>query len=204
MPRFLTAKAGKKLLPSLFVYSKKTKDMNILMLCNKSPYPPQEGGPMAMNSIVVGLLEAGHNVRILAVNSEKYHISLNDIPFEYRNKTRIELVDVDLRVKPVEAFKNLFSNESYHVKRFISSDFDKRLVEILEKEKFDNASDSVANDFIKAEKIVYTSIINYEGENVAIVDGVRYIIYRTSQGPTYGRHSMTEDEIELYLKKEVV
>lgn len=57
---------------------------------------------------------------------------------------------------------------------------------------------------IKAEKIVYTSIINYEGENVAIVDGVRYIIYRTYQGPTYGRHSMTEDEIELYLKKEVV
>ena len=36
-----------------------------------------------------------------------------------------------------EAFKNLFSNESYHVKRFISEDFKNRLIEVLEAEKFD-------------------------------------------------------------------
>ena len=40
-------------------------------------YPPSEGGPMAMNSIVNGLIEAGHRVKILAVNSEKYHIKEN-------------------------------------------------------------------------------------------------------------------------------
>ena len=32
--------------------------MNILLLCNKSPFPPSEGGPMAMNSIVTGLIDA--------------------------------------------------------------------------------------------------------------------------------------------------
>ena len=82
--------------------------MNILMLCNKSPYPPSEGGPMAMNSIVNGLLEAGHKVKILAVNSEKYHIKKEDIPQSYRDKTGIELVDVDLKIKPIEALKNLY------------------------------------------------------------------------------------------------
>ncbi len=111
--------------------------MNILMLCNKSPFPPSEGGPMAMNSIVNGLLEAGHKVKILAVNSEKYHIKEDDIPKEYRQKTGIELVDVDLRIKPFEAFKNLFSDESYHVKRFISSNFTDKLIEILKKDKYD-------------------------------------------------------------------
>lgn len=111
--------------------------MNILMLCNKSPYPPSEGGPMAMNSIVNGLTEAGHKVRILAVNSEKYHIKEKDIPKSYKEKTGIELVNVDLRIKPLEAFKNLFSDKSYHVERFISDDFKNKLIEILKKEKFD-------------------------------------------------------------------
>ena len=81
------------------------------MLCNKSPYPPSEGGPMAMNSIVNGLLNAGHKIKILAVNSEKYHITEKNIPKSYREKTSIELVDVDLRIKPIEAFKNLFTDK---------------------------------------------------------------------------------------------
>ncbi len=107
------------------------------MLCNKSPYPPQEGGPMAMNSMVTGLIEAGHKVKVLAVNSEKYHIDIDKIPADYKEKTRIELVDVDLRVKPWQAFKNLFSDKSYHVERFVSEDFKVKLVNILKKEKFD-------------------------------------------------------------------
>lgn len=111
--------------------------MNILLLCNKSPYPPSEGGPMAMNSIVDGLIGAGHKVKILAVNSEKYHIKEKDIPLQYKEKTGIELVDVDLRIKPIEAFKNLFSDKSYHVERFISEDFRNKLIDILKRDKYD-------------------------------------------------------------------
>lgn len=111
--------------------------MNILILCNKSPYPSSEGGPMAMNSIVTGLLEAGHKVKILAVNSEKYHITDKDIPKSYREKTNIELINVDLRIKPIDAFKNLFTDKSYHVERFISQKFNDKLVEILSRDKYD-------------------------------------------------------------------
>ena len=70
--------------------------MKILLLCNKPPYPASEGGPMAMNSIITGLLEAGHQVKILAVNSPKYNVKESDIPEDYRKKTGIELIDVDL------------------------------------------------------------------------------------------------------------
>lgn len=111
--------------------------MNILILCNKSPFPPSEGGPMAMNSIVTGLLEAGHHVKVMAFNSEKYHVNLEDIPSGYREKTRIEFVDINLRINKIKAFKNLFSDESYHVQRFISQAFTDRLTEVLSKEKFD-------------------------------------------------------------------
>lgn len=111
--------------------------MNILMLCNKSPYPAGEGGPMAMNSIVKGLIGAGHNVKILAVNSEKYHIKEEDIPKSYKKETNIELVDVDLSIKPIAAFKNLFTDKSYHVERFISDNFKNKLIEILKNNKYD-------------------------------------------------------------------
>ena len=111
--------------------------MKILLLCNKPPFPASEGGPMAMNSIITGLLEAGHQVKILAVNSEKYHVKESDIPEEYKKKTGIELIDVDLSIHPLKAFFNLFTKHSYHVERFISEKVKERLVEVLEKEQFD-------------------------------------------------------------------
>ena len=111
--------------------------MNILLLCNKSPFPPSEGGPMAMNSIVTGLLEAGHRVKVMAFNSEKYHVDINSIPEDYRKKTKIEFIDIELKIKVKEAFKNLFSDESYHVQRFVSEKFNERLIKVLKRERFD-------------------------------------------------------------------
>lgn len=90
-----------------------------------------------MNSIVNGLTDAGHKIKILAVNSKKYHIKENDIPQSYKEKTNIELIDIDLRIKPLEALKNLFSDNSYHVERFISEDFKNKLIEILKKDRYD-------------------------------------------------------------------
>ncbi len=90
-----------------------------------------------MNSIITGLLEAGHQVRILAVNSEKYNVKESDITEEYKKITNIGFVDIDLTVKPLKALQNLLTRKSYHVERFISEEFKRRLTEILEKEHFD-------------------------------------------------------------------
>ncbi|MBN1199451.1 MAG: hypothetical protein JXA23_08885, partial [Bacteroidales bacterium] len=111
--------------------------MKILIICNKSPYPPREGGPIAMNMMVEGLLKEGHLVKVLAVNSFKYNIRPDDIPEEYRKKTGIELIDVDLRIKPLPAFLNLFTGRSYHVERFISARFRQRLADVLIASRFD-------------------------------------------------------------------
>ena len=92
---------------------------------------------MAMNSIISGLLEAGHQVKVLAVNNEKYNVTEADIPEDYKKKTGIELIDVDLSVRPMKALLNLFTGKSYHVERFISKEFKSRLAEVLKKEHFD-------------------------------------------------------------------
>ncbi|HRZ21523.1 MAG TPA: glycosyltransferase, partial [Bacteroidales bacterium] len=111
--------------------------MNILILCNKSPYPPKEGGPIAMNAIIEGLIRAGHRVRVLTVNTNKYFIKMDEIPRDYRQRTHIEAVYIDLSIRPLEAFFNLFSRQSYHVQRFITREFEQKLIEILQQEEFD-------------------------------------------------------------------
>jgi glycosyltransferase involved in cell wall biosynthesis len=114
-----------------------TKKLNILFICNKSPWPASEGGPIAMNQLIEGLANAGHTVKVLAINTNKYSVKPEDIPESYRKKTNIELTYIDLAIKPIPAFLNLFSNKSYHVERFISNTFRKKLYKILSEQKFD-------------------------------------------------------------------
>ncbi|MCX6281089.1 MAG: glycosyltransferase family 4 protein [Bacteroidetes bacterium] len=111
--------------------------MRILFLCNKSPWPPKEGGPMAMNMLIEGMLEAGHSVKVLAVNSYKYNIKTGDIPSVYMEQTGIEFIDVDLRVKTLPALANLFTSRSYHAERFKSEAFTAKLIEVLREAEYD-------------------------------------------------------------------
>lgn len=111
--------------------------MNVLLLCNKSPWPPKEGGPIAMYAMIKGLILAGISVKVLALNTNKYSVNVNDIPKEFKEQTRISFVSIDLSINPIDAFLNLFTHQSYHVKRFISSDIAHALTEILKAETFD-------------------------------------------------------------------
>ena len=111
--------------------------MNILLLCNKPPWPPLEGGPIAMNAMIQGLLKNGHQVKVLSVNSNKYNVKEEDIPDNYRKSTGIELVYLDLSIKPIPALIHVLQNKSYHISRFVSADFEKALERILKEERFD-------------------------------------------------------------------
>ena len=90
-----------------------------------------------MNNFIEGMIERGHQVKVLAAVTNKYTINLEDVPAEYRAKTGLELAYINLRINPVAAFFNLFSKKSYHVERFISKAFKQKLTAILKKEKFD-------------------------------------------------------------------
>ena len=111
--------------------------MKVLQLCNKPPYPPVDGGTMAMNSITQGLLEAGCEVRVLSVCSDKHPVRHDRMTEEYLARTRFEAVHLDLGIHPLGAAVAMLCGESYHVKRFVSNDFARRLREILEEEDFD-------------------------------------------------------------------
>ncbi len=111
--------------------------MKVLQLCNKPPYPPVDGGTMAMNSVTQGLLRAGCEVKVLTVVTDKHPLDLETLPADYREATRIEGVYIDLGVKVIPAAVAALCGESYHVKRYRSEAFAQRLKEILQDEQFD-------------------------------------------------------------------
>lgn len=111
--------------------------MRILQLCHKPPFPPVDGGCVAMNAITSGLLAKGHKVKILAVSTKKHPFNKEKVPAEYIKKTAIEAVFIDTGLKVSAGLKNLFSSGSYNVERFYSSAFEDKLKEVLRNEKFD-------------------------------------------------------------------
>ncbi len=111
--------------------------MKILMLCNKSPWPKREGGPIAMHAMISGLIQAGHTVKVLAANTNKYTVDPETIPADFRIKTQIEFVDMDLSLNAAGALYNFLSRKSYHVSRFHTKAFEHKLIEILLKDTYD-------------------------------------------------------------------
>ena len=47
--------------------------MHILLLCPRVPFPPHDGGAIAMYDVAAGLARAGHRVTVLAINTPKHH-----------------------------------------------------------------------------------------------------------------------------------
>ena len=111
--------------------------MKVLQICNKPPYPPNEGGSMAMHAVTRMLLQQHCSVKVLAMENQKCPVSLADIPEEYRQQTGFEWIFVDTRLNPFAALRALLRNRSYHVVRFYSKTFAQRLKEILQEEQYD-------------------------------------------------------------------
>jgi glycosyltransferase involved in cell wall biosynthesis len=111
--------------------------MKALQICNKSPYPAKEGGPIAMNAITQMLQNQGYEVKILAINTPKYFVSTDEVDADYQQKTAIEWIWVDNRVKMRSAIVSLLKNTSYHADRFKSKPFEEKIREILSEEQFD-------------------------------------------------------------------
>lgn len=111
--------------------------MKVLQLCHKPPFPPKDGGCIAMHNITEGLLRAGHSVRILTIFTHKHDLELDQLSDAYLNATQIEGVFVDTEINIVDAFSSLITQDSYNISRFFSPDFDRRLIQIMQREAFD-------------------------------------------------------------------
>ncbi len=111
--------------------------MKILQLCHKPPVPAIDGGCIAMNNISQGLLQNGHELKIITIVTSKHPLQLEKLTAEYIDKTKIEGVFIDTSLNLIDAFSALVTSDSYNISRFFSPDFDRKLTQLLRKEKFD-------------------------------------------------------------------
>ena len=111
--------------------------MNILQLCLRVPFPPREGGSMAMKSLTDGLQAHGHKVDILALNTTKHYVSEKQLA-PWKENYSIKTFDIDNKIKVHQALVNLlFSKESFHISRFYSEEICRQWQGIVEEGTYD-------------------------------------------------------------------
>jgi hypothetical protein len=109
--------------------------MKILVLANKLPFPPRDGGSIATMNMLLGLRQAGNQVTCLAMNTSKHPFPVEQIPQELHQKIRFLAVDVDTSIKPSRLLINLlFSREPYIAERFRSRAYSLELQALLAQE----------------------------------------------------------------------
>ncbi len=111
--------------------------MNILFISQKSPYPPNDGGAIGSNNVIMGFLEQKHSLQLLCLNSLKHRISIQEVDSDYRKKTAMKLFDQDTSVKILPAFFNLFSRKSYNIARFNNAELRAYLARLFDKQDVD-------------------------------------------------------------------
>ncbi|MFT5167725.1 MAG: glycosyltransferase involved in cell wall biosynthesis [Saprospiraceae bacterium] len=111
--------------------------MKILQLTKKFPYPLKDGESIAITNLGKAMNELGCEVTLLSMNTKKHFFDTTDLPVDFNHYKNIYTVEIDNELKWKDAFKNLFSAESYHITRFVSEEYENKLAAILQQENFD-------------------------------------------------------------------
>jgi hypothetical protein len=106
----------------------------ILQICQKSVFPPFDGGKLAMNAMADGLLNAGCTVHRFILNTPAHPI----------HQTQIQQSDyvcftaqLNTKVRPMAALKNLlFESESYQLSRFRDDAIALNILNLIEREQY--------------------------------------------------------------------
>lgn len=112
--------------------------MKILILTNKLPFPPRDGGSIATLNMITGLTHAGNRITCLAMNTNKHAYPVQKIPDELGDAIRFLGVDCDSSIRPLNLITNLlFSRHPYIAERFNIKAFRVALRKLLEEDSFD-------------------------------------------------------------------
>lgn len=112
--------------------------MKILILTNKLPYPPRDGGSIATLNMLRGLHAAGNQITCMAMNTDKHKFPVKKIPGELGEIIRFIGIECNTSIRPMRLLGNfLFSGKPYIATRFDIKAFRTALKGLLEQEDFD-------------------------------------------------------------------
>ena len=106
--------------------------MKILLLCNKSPWPPKDGSAAATLNIIKGLSAQNISVTVLAINTSKHFIKTEEIPDELAKMIDYQLINSETRINILKLLLNLvFSCLPYNLERFWSRKYNSELKRVI-------------------------------------------------------------------------
>ena len=98
----------------------------------------KDGESVAVTQLAKALHELGAEVTLLTMNTSKHPVEMESLPTSFRSIYQaIYEVPVFNHITILGALRNLFEKESYHISRFISKDYEQKLIAILQKKSFD-------------------------------------------------------------------
>ncbi len=111
--------------------------MRILQICNKAPYPANDGSSIAIYNMSLGFIENEADLYLLTINTKKHFKPDKLVPEEFKRRSKYVSVYKNTNVNPAGLILNLLSKESYFLSRFYFRAFKNKLIEVLKKNTFD-------------------------------------------------------------------
>ena len=111
--------------------------MRILQLCNKAPYPANDGSSIAIYNMANGLLANQVELHLLTINTKKHFKPTENTPKNFVEKSNYQAVFKNTNTSLFGMFGNLLSSKSYFESRFYFQEFEKVLITKLRETNFD-------------------------------------------------------------------
>ncbi len=111
--------------------------MTILQLCNKAPYPANDGSSIAIYNLCTGLMANNAQVHLLAINTIKHFKPDSNIPADFAKNANYKSVTYNTNTSFLGLVLSLFSSQSYFVSRFYFSKYKSALIQTLQNQSFD-------------------------------------------------------------------
>jgi len=87
--------------------------------------------------MINGLVNAGHEVDVLSLNTKKHFVPQAVINANFKSCAKVKTFEINTDIKLGKAFFNLFSNKSYNLSRFWDKDFLKMIQEEVDSNQYD-------------------------------------------------------------------
>ncbi len=92
------------------------------MLSHRIPWPLRDGGAIAMYNTILGLRQAGHEVKLLCLNPLKDQVKTDELPALFSD-CKLAYRSIDTGIKPLDALLNVLGSGSYNAQRFAHAEF---------------------------------------------------------------------------------
>ena len=111
--------------------------MKILILTHRVPFPQNGGYPIVVCNTIMGLVNLGHNVSLISLNSKKNNYQHNDDDIAILSKISYKPYNIDTNVSVIDVAVNLFSKTSFNIDKYYDPEFEKMLLGELKTTAYD-------------------------------------------------------------------